>query len=48
MHRTVRLPGKAHSTGLETQRPPGAEHTVAELAVRFLERAFAARRVSFS
>jgi acetyl esterase/lipase len=47
MHRTVRLPGKAHSTGLESQRPPGSPHTVQQLAVAFLNRAFAARRVSF-
>lgn len=47
-HQTVRLPGRAHSTTLESQQPPGSEQTVQELAVRFLERAFAARRVVFS
>jgi acetyl esterase/lipase len=47
MHSTVRLPGKAHSTGLESRRPPGSPDTVQQLAVAFLNRVFTARRVSF-
>lgn len=47
MHRTVLLPGHAHSSTLESQRVPGSTHTVQDLAVQFLVRAFAVGRVSF-
>ena len=47
MHRTVLLPGRAHSTTLETQHVPGTQFTVQELAVSFITDAFTQRRVSF-
>ena len=47
-HRTVRVAGTAHSTTLESQRPAGSRRTVQQLAVAFLGRVFAARRVNFA
>lgn len=39
-HRTVILPGDAHSTALETQRPAGSANSVADLAEQFLTQVF--------
>jgi acetyl esterase/lipase len=47
MHHSVWLPGKGHSTAIESQTPPDSEYTVQELAVAFLKQAFAERRVLF-
>lgn len=47
MHRSVWLQGAGHSSVIEDEAPPGSPYTVQQLAVAFLNSAFAQRRVMF-
>ncbi|HVT63969.1 MAG TPA: alpha/beta hydrolase [Mycobacteriales bacterium] len=47
MHRSVWLQGDGHSSTIEDETPPGSQYTVQQLAIAFLNRAFAQRRVLF-